>query len=82
MQTGNAWVVTDWTNATADQRQVWLDQCRQMGHVFYYINGSAPAYRWDCARCNWSEVRMGPTLPLNPSMPHPRFQIIDTWQTS
>jgi hypothetical protein len=71
---------TDWTNATSEQREYWLKTCRQIGHEFYYIEGST--YRWDCARCNWSEVRMGPTLPLNPSMTRPRFQIIDTWQES
>jgi hypothetical protein len=72
--------VTPWKNSTIEQRDEWIAECQRSGHDFYYIDGSAPTYRWDCARCNWSELRRSPTLPLNPSMQHPRFQIVDTWQ--
>jgi hypothetical protein len=70
--------VTLWNSATAEQRDEWIAECRRNGHDFYYVEGSE--YQWDCARCNWSDYRLKPTLPLTPSMPHGRFQIIDAWQ--
>lgn len=71
--------LTDWDTASFTQRKRWIDICHEQGHDLYYVEGTD--YRWDCARCNWSEHRMRPTLPPLPSMPHPRFQIIDTWRS-
>lgn len=68
---------SNWLYLTSDQRGELITICDQQGHDYLYIQGTE--YRWDCARCNWQEHRGKPTLPLTPSMPYPRWKLIDQW---
>ena len=66
-----------WHELTSKERGELIDECRKGGHDYRYVRGTH--YRWDCARCNWFDVRSAPSLPLEPSVATPRFELVQNW---
>ena len=66
-----------WNTLTVEERGELIRQCHEEGHDYRYVRGTE--WRWDCARCNWYTVRDAASLPLEPSVDKPRFEIVQNW---
>jgi hypothetical protein len=73
------WTELNWTEASPQEREVLQGICWAKGHDLFYIEGSH--YQWDCARCNWQDERIVPTLPLQPSRSTRRWVVVDQWRS-